>query len=319
MNSDGETQQVAGPVLLMCLAAVPLPYQHEAKPRRPSEGQHQRGEQRRGHGDGQRPEEAAGDAADYDQREKDNHRGNGGTDQRSGDFMQSLAHRFAGSLAAVAVEDDVLDHHNGVVDRQADSCGQAAQCHQVEALADQPQHQHCNRDGDRNDQAGNQRGGPVAQKKKENDTGQDKPDEDGVAHAGDAVAHNLRLIVKGFEIHARRQLLLELHHLRGHRVGHGNRVAGGLAGNIQEHCLLAVGGDRGVDRHGGLLYLSHVGHVHRSAGWRGPHHQLPQLFGVVNLRSHQPQNQLMVGLVETGRIHDVRRLDGVHQVGDGHA
>ena len=42
---------------------------------------------------------------------------------------------------AVAMQHDVLNHHDGVVDHQADGRGQAAERHQVEALADQPQRQ----------------------------------------------------------------------------------------------------------------------------------------------------------------------------------
>ena len=61
--------------------------------------------------------------------------------------------------------------------------------------------------GDRNDQAGDQRRGPVAQEEEENDAGQNEADEDGVAHAGDGVAHQLRLIVEELELDARRQLL----------------------------------------------------------------------------------------------------------------
>jgi hypothetical protein len=184
------------------LIAFALAQQHEAQPRRPGEGQHQRGEQRRGHGDGQRAEEAAGDAADRPAARKTTT--GVMVEPISGVVisLQRLAHGIAAALAAIAVQHDVLHHHDGVVDHQADGGGQAAQRHQVEALADQPQHQHGDRNGDRNDQAGNQRGGPVAQEEKENDAGQDQSDEDGVAHAGDAVAHQLRLIVKGSSLHA---------------------------------------------------------------------------------------------------------------------
>ena len=77
-------------------------------------------------------------------------------------------------------------------------------------------------------QAGDERRGPVAQKEEENHAGQNQADEDGVAHAGDGVAHQLRLVVKELELDARRQLLLELGNFAGHGVGHGHGVAGGL-------------------------------------------------------------------------------------------
>ena len=55
--------------------------------------------------------------------------------------LQRLAHGFDAVLARVAMQHDVFDHHDGVVDDQADGRGQTAQRHQVEALADEPQHQ----------------------------------------------------------------------------------------------------------------------------------------------------------------------------------
>ena len=51
------------------------------------------------------------------------------------------------------------------------------------------------RDG--NDEAGDERRAPVAQKDDDDDGGEDDADEDGIAHAGDAVADELRLIIEG--------------------------------------------------------------------------------------------------------------------------
>ena len=76
-----------------------------------------------------------------DQRQKHDHRRDGGADQRRGDFLERLAHGLDAVFAGVAVHHDVFDHHDGVVDDQADGRGETAQRHQVEALADGPQHQ----------------------------------------------------------------------------------------------------------------------------------------------------------------------------------
>jgi hypothetical protein len=61
----------------------------------------------------------------------------------------------------------------------------------IETLANDPERHDGDRNRYRNDQAGDERGGPVAQEEEEDDAGQDEADEDGVAHAGDAVAHEL--------------------------------------------------------------------------------------------------------------------------------
>ena len=47
--------------------------------------------------------------------------------------------RFDARLARVAMEGDVFDHHDGVIDDQADGGGESAEGHQVEALADGPE------------------------------------------------------------------------------------------------------------------------------------------------------------------------------------
>ena len=68
-----------------------------------------------------------------------------------------LAHRFDAAFAGFAVEHDVLHDDDGVVDHEADGRGQSAQRHQVEAFADEPEHQHRDGNGDRNHQAGDDR------------------------------------------------------------------------------------------------------------------------------------------------------------------
>ena len=57
----------------------------------------------------------------------------------SGTRISRIALRIASAAAlpGVAVQHDVFDHHDRVVDHQADRGGQAAERHQVEALAQQ--------------------------------------------------------------------------------------------------------------------------------------------------------------------------------------
>ena len=127
----------------------------------------------------------------------------------SGDFFKRFAHGFAAMFAVVAMEDDVFDNDNGIVDDQADGRGEAAEGHEVEAFAEQPQRQDGDGDGDGNDEAGDERRGPVAQEEEEDDAGEDESDEDGIAHAGDGVADELRLIVKEIELYAGGKLFLQ--------------------------------------------------------------------------------------------------------------
>ena len=51
---------------------------------------------------------------------------------------------------------------------------------------------------------------------------------------------------------------------------------------------------------------------------RGLHDQIAQFGGAVRLGSDQSQDQLMVRLVEAGRVDDVRFLDGIDQLEQGY-
>ena len=51
-------------------------------------------------------------------------------------------------------------------------------------------------------------------------------------------------------------------------------------------------------------------------GGSGFDHELAELVGVVRLGSDQSKNELVIGLVEPGRIDDVGDLDSVNEVED---
>src|SRR5579875_2881644 len=120
--------------------------------------------------------------------------------------MQGFAYGFRAAFAGVAVKHNIFDDHDRIIDHQADGGGKAAQRHQIEALADEPQHQHRYGDRDRDDQTGNERRSPVAQEEVQDDAGQHQADDDGVTHTGDAFAYKLRLVIEGLQHNAPRQL-----------------------------------------------------------------------------------------------------------------
>ena len=91
-------------------------------------------------------------------------------------------------LARVAMQHDVLDDDDGIVDHQAYRGGQSAQRHQVEALAQQLEDDESDQHGDGNHQAGDDRGAPVAQEQHHDDRGENQADQDGIAHAVDGFA-----------------------------------------------------------------------------------------------------------------------------------
>ena len=135
MAVEDPLHHAAGAMLLVGFVFSPA-QQHDAEAGRPGEREQQGSEQRGRHGDGEGAEECAGEAGGGDEGQKDDDGRDGGTDQRLGDFSERLANRLGARLAAVAMHYHVLDHHDGVVDDEADGRGQAAEGHQVEAFAD---------------------------------------------------------------------------------------------------------------------------------------------------------------------------------------
>ena len=56
---------------------------------------------------------------------------------------------------------------------EADSGSESAEGHEVKALADGPEHNKCNSNGYRNDEAGDEGGSPVAQEEDDDHRGED--------------------------------------------------------------------------------------------------------------------------------------------------
>ena len=78
--------------------------------------------------------------------------------------MQGFAYGIHAALTSIAMQHDIFDHYDRIIDNEADGRREATERHQVEALTDEPQRQDRHGDRHRNDQAGDERGAPVAQK-----------------------------------------------------------------------------------------------------------------------------------------------------------
>ncbi len=67
-------------------------------------------------------------------------------------------------LPGVAMQDNIFDDDNGIIDDQPHGCGKAAQCHEVETLTKQLQGNECDRNCDGNHQSRHDRSAPVPEK-----------------------------------------------------------------------------------------------------------------------------------------------------------
>ncbi len=264
-----------------------------------------RGEQRDGHGEGERAEEAAGDAGDGEQRQEDNDGCDGGADEGMCDFVERAADGGEALLAGVEMEDDVFDDNDGVVDDETNGRGEAAEGHEVEALADGPERKDGDGDGDGDDETRDEGGAPATQEEEEDDACEDEADEDGVAHAADAVANDFRLVVVGLEVHAAREFGLELRDGGGDIICDGDGVAAGLASDVEQDRRLTVSSDGGVNGQGSGDDAGHVADADGRAAVGGFDGKFAEAVDAVCLRTDEGEDELMVLLVQAGGVDDI--------------
>ena len=132
-------------------------HQHQRQPGRDDEGDHQRDAHAHRRIDRDRAHVRPHQAADEGHRQQRGDHGQGGEDGRPADFIDGrrddLAQRLVGVEALPAV--DVLDHHDGIVDQDADGEDQRKQRDAVECEAPGPGREQCGgqgqRDGDTDD------------------------------------------------------------------------------------------------------------------------------------------------------------------------
>ena len=94
----------------------------------------QRGEQRNANSNRQSAEENSGYAGGRNQGNEYDDRGDGGEHQRSGDLCQGAANGLEPALSGVAMQGNILDHDDGIIDDQPHGRRQSAESHQIEAL-----------------------------------------------------------------------------------------------------------------------------------------------------------------------------------------
>ncbi len=107
--------------------------QHRRHGQRDDPGHHNRGAD----GHGEFAEQAADDAAHQQHRDEDGDQRDRHRDDGEPHLARALEGRFQRRLARLDVTDDVLDHHDRVVDDEADRDGEPHQRQVVEAVAEQ--------------------------------------------------------------------------------------------------------------------------------------------------------------------------------------
>ena len=118
----------------------------------------------------------------------------GGDERRNGDLRGAIQNRLLHLLSLFEIAIDIFNLDGGIVDQDADRQRQAAQGHDVDGLAQRPQHDQRDQDGKWNGNGDDERATPAAQKNQDHDAGETARDNALAHHAADGAAHKDRLI-----------------------------------------------------------------------------------------------------------------------------
>ena len=297
--------------------------QQRAHGRRQRQRDDQRNHGGAGDGEGELAIELAGNAGDEGRGHEHRAQHERDRDQRAPDLVHALHRGVMGRQPGGDIALDVLDHHDGIVDHDADREHQAEQrqvvereseCSHEEEGADQ-------RDRDRHD--GNDRGPPRLQEQDDDQHHQDSGLPDRLDDGIDRLLDELGRIVDDGVFDARRKTHRHRVHGVDDALGRSQRVRFRQLVDRERHRGVAVEiGIRGVVL-GGEFDPRHVPEPHQRA--RGPlHHDLGEFigFGEPAERLHRDLegargiHRLLVE--HPGRDLDVLALQRRHHVERGH-
>ena len=235
---------------------------------------------RDGHRDGELLVELAGDAAEEGHR--DEHRAQHQHDRHHG--ARHLAHRLDGGgvgrhLLFPHQALDVLEHHDGVIDDDADRQHHCEQGEGVDREAEQPQagegadqrHRH----GDQRDQCGT----PVLEEQEDHRGHQQQGFAEGADDLLDRGLDELGGVEGHHVVDAGGELLLQLVHPGAHFVRHFERVGAGLQEDAHAHHRLAEQRGAGVVVLGAELDPGHVLDAQHATRAGGADDDVAELLG----------------------------------------
>src|SRR5690606_4593138 len=210
---------------------------HHGRQRQCHEARHQ-------HGAGQRQreldEQPPGSARGECQRRVHSDQGQGHGYHREADLLGAQEGGLYPGLAFFDMPEDVLQHHDGVVNDQPDSQHHGQQ---GQGIYREPEEIH---DPERTDQRygyghdGNQTGAQVAQEKENDQHDQDNGLGHRVVDRIDRLLDKYGRVVGDIEFHAGRQVLVDQRDFLAGFLGQVQRVGGGLLGNAYGQAGLSV-------------------------------------------------------------------------------
>ncbi len=188
---------------------------------------------------------------------------------------------------------DVLHHHDGVVDDEPHDRRHAAEGHDVETPVEDQEHDggDCEHRGHRDrDHQGDL---PVAEEKQQDHDRQHDADDDGIADRRGRGLDQLRLVVPGAHLDVRRERAAEGIQLASNLLRDLDGVRIGLLVDIHQDGITAVRNRPGPLRHRGVLDSGDV-REHDDAGTVASHHHSTEIRRIVKLRVREDQIELFV-------------------------
>ena len=224
---------------------------HEARAQHRRERERdQRGDRDRGrHGQGEFAEQTADDSAHEQQR--DEHRDQRQADRQHGeaDLARSLDRRLERRAAMLDVAIDVLNHHDGVVDHEADGDRQRHQRQIVETEVEQVHRRARAEQRERHGDARDRRGPEVAQEQQNHQHDEADGEREREFHVRHRGTNGRGAVQDGFDLDGGRNPGGQLRKLRLDLVDRFDDVGAGLLEHRQDDSGLVVliGRDRAID------------------------------------------------------------------------
>ena len=257
-----------------------------AQHRRQRDGDDARNQDGRGNGDRELAEQAPENPAHEQNRDEHHGQRRRHRENREPDLLRSLERRFERPLAVLDVSDDVLEHHDGVVDHEAD---REDERHHRQVVEAEPQHLHDREraeNRERKRQRRNERRRAVVQEQEDHRDDQEQRDEHRPLDVGERSADGPGPVAPDGHVDRRRQLRLEGGQQPADRIRHFDRVDAWLPLNLHvDRALAAVARIEPRRVHRVFDAVQHVGDLLEADGYALAvrHDDRLELIGVVQL------------------------------------
>ena len=202
-----------------------------AEHRRKGDGDQPRNQDRDADSDGEFTKQPAQQTRHEQDGDEDGGQRDGHGDDGEADLARAAEGGLHGALASLQVAHDVLQHHDGIIDHEADAENQRHQRQIVEAVIEQVHDGKRADDGERQGHGWNQSGRGVAQEQEDHQDDEDHGGGHSDLDVVEGLANGLGPVAADFQLDGRRNLRLKRGQQALDLVGGLDRIGAGLLHN----------------------------------------------------------------------------------------